>query len=123
VFTTNPMLLFVETPTCVYDDLSDGLGRWDDAVQLDAQRLVEGIGVEQTRSRFALMETERALDVLTSDGTSRSGAIRRAILDTAICRELATDLRRVVLQTPLGEPGGINIAEELLRRAHRVPFR
>src|SRR5215468_3867161 len=117
------MLLFVETPTCVYDDLSDGLGRWDDAVQLDAQRLVEGIGVEQTRSRFALMETERALDVLTSDGTSRSGAIRRAILDTAICRELATDLRRVVLQTPLGEPGGINIAEELLRRAHRVPFR
>ena len=38
--------MFIEAPTCVYDDLSDGLGRWDDAVQLDTQRLVEGIGVE-----------------------------------------------------------------------------
>jgi hypothetical protein len=58
-------------------------------------------------------ETEHALDVLTSDGTSRSAAIRRAVLDAAIRRERAADLRRAVLQTPLGEPDGINIAEEL----------
>jgi hypothetical protein len=46
-------------------------------------------------------ETEHALAVLTADGTSRSAAIRRAVLDAA------------VLQTPLGEPDGINIADEL----------
>jgi len=39
--------------------------------------------------------------------------LQRAVLDAAIRRERAADLRRVVLQTPLGEPGGTNIAEEL----------
>jgi hypothetical protein len=58
-------------------------------------------------------ETEHALEILTSDGTSRSAAIRHAVLDAAIRRERAADLRRAVLQTPLGEPDGINIADEL----------
>jgi hypothetical protein len=58
-------------------------------------------------------ETEHALEILTADGTSRSAAIRRAVLDAAIRRERAADLRRAVLQTPLGAPDGINIADEL----------
>jgi hypothetical protein len=59
--------------------------------------------------------TEHALDVLTSDGTSRSAAIRRAVLETAMRRERAAQLRREVLRMPLGEPDGVNIADELAR--------
>ncbi|MEV0403808.1 hypothetical protein [Actinoallomurus sp. NPDC050550] len=58
-------------------------------------------------------ETEHALEVLTHDGSSRSAAIRQAVLDAAMRRERATEMRRAVLRMPLGEPDGINIAEEL----------
>jgi predicted transcriptional regulator len=58
-------------------------------------------------------ETEHALDVLTHDGSSRSAAIRQAVLEAAIRRERAAEMRRAVLRMPLGEPDGINIAEEL----------
>jgi len=58
-------------------------------------------------------ETEHALEVLTRDGLSRSAAIRQAVLETAMRRERASEMRRAVLRTPLGEPDGINIADEL----------
>jgi Arc/MetJ-type ribon-helix-helix transcriptional regulator len=58
-------------------------------------------------------ETEHALDVLTGDGSSRSSAIRQAVLEAATRRERAAEMRRAVLQMPLGEPDGINIADEL----------
>jgi hypothetical protein len=57
--------------------------------------------------------TEHALDVLTSDGTSRSAAVRRALLESAERRERAAQLRREVLRMPLGDPDGVNIADEL----------
>jgi hypothetical protein len=59
--------------------------------------------------------TEHALDVLTSDGTSRSAAIRQAVLESAMRRERAAQLRREVLQMPLGEPDGVAVADELAR--------
>jgi hypothetical protein len=58
-------------------------------------------------------ETEHALEILTHDGSSRSAAIRQAVLDAAMRRERATEMRRAVLRKPLGDPDGINIAEEL----------
>jgi hypothetical protein len=58
-------------------------------------------------------ETEHALDVLTHDGTSRSAAVRRAVLEAALRRERAGAMRRAVLSMPLGELDGINIADEL----------
>jgi len=57
--------------------------------------------------------TEHALDVLTQDGASRSAAIRSALLDAAARRERAAAMRRAVLRMPLGEPDGINVAEQL----------
>jgi hypothetical protein len=57
--------------------------------------------------------TEHALDVLTEGGTSRSAAIRQAVLEAAARRERAAEMRRAVLRTPLGEPDGVNVAEEL----------
>jgi hypothetical protein len=59
--------------------------------------------------------TEHALDVLTDGGTSRSAAIRQAVLDAAARRERAAEMRRAVLRLPLGEPDGVNVAEELAR--------
>jgi type IV pilus biogenesis protein CpaD/CtpE len=59
--------------------------------------------------------TEHALDVLTSDGTSRSAAIRRAVLESAMRRERAAQLRSEVIQLPLGEPDGVTVADELAR--------
>ena len=58
-------------------------------------------------------ETEHALDVLTGDGGSRSAAIRQAVLEAARRRERATEMRRALLRIPLGEPDGINVADEL----------
>jgi Arc/MetJ-type ribon-helix-helix transcriptional regulator len=58
-------------------------------------------------------ETEHALDVLTGDGRSRSAAIRQAVLEAAMRRERATQMRRAVLRMPLGEPDGVDVAEEL----------
>ncbi|HEX3515803.1 MAG TPA: ribbon-helix-helix protein, CopG family [Trebonia sp.] len=60
-------------------------------------------------------ETDHALDVLTQGGVSRSAAIRQAVLETASRRERAAVMRREVLRMDLGEPDGINVAEELAR--------
>jgi Arc/MetJ-type ribon-helix-helix transcriptional regulator len=57
--------------------------------------------------------TEHALDVLTEGGASRSAAIRQAVLEAAARHERAAEMRRAVLRMPLGEPDGINIADEL----------
>ena len=59
--------------------------------------------------------TEHALEVLTDDGSSRSAAIRDAVLDAAARRERAAAMRRAVLRMPLGEPDGVNVADELAR--------
>jgi hypothetical protein len=60
-------------------------------------------------------ETEHALDVLTQGGVSRSAAIRQAVLEAASRRERAARMRQDVLLMDLGEPDGINVAEELVR--------
>jgi predicted transcriptional regulator len=60
-------------------------------------------------------ETEYALDVLTRDGSSRSAAIRQAVLEAANRRERAAEMRRAVLRMDLGQPGSVNVAEELAR--------
>ncbi len=60
-------------------------------------------------------ETEYALDVLTHDGSSRSAVIRQALLEAARRRERAAEMRRAVLQMDLGQPDGVNVAEELAR--------
>jgi len=60
-------------------------------------------------------ETEHALDVLTHDGSSRSAAIRQAVLEAASRRERAVEMRRDVLRMNLGQPDGVNVAEELTR--------
>jgi Arc/MetJ-type ribon-helix-helix transcriptional regulator len=57
--------------------------------------------------------TEHALDVLTRGGASRSAAIRQAVLEAAARHERAAEMRRAVLRMPLGEPDGVNVAEEL----------
>jgi hypothetical protein len=59
--------------------------------------------------------TEHALDVLTSDGTSRSAAIRSAVLESAMRRERAAQLRREVIRMDIGEPDGVTVAGELAR--------
>ena len=60
-------------------------------------------------------ETEHALDVLTREGTSRSAAVRQALLEAASRRERVDRMRREVLQMDLGQPDGVNVAEELAR--------
>jgi hypothetical protein len=60
-------------------------------------------------------ETEHALEVLTRDGASRSAAVRQARHEAASRRERAAQLRREVLRMDLGQPDGINVAEELAR--------
>jgi predicted transcriptional regulator len=60
-------------------------------------------------------ETEHALDVLTHGGISRSAAIRQAVLEAASRRERAAQMRREVLRMDLGQPDGVNVAEELAR--------
>lgn len=60
-------------------------------------------------------ETEHALDVLTNGGISRSAAIRQAVLEAADRKERAARMRREVLRMELGEPDGVNVAEELAR--------
>lgn len=60
-------------------------------------------------------ETEHALDVLTRDGRSRSAAIRHSVLQAAMRQERAAEMRRAALRMDLGEPDGINVAEELSR--------
>jgi predicted transcriptional regulator len=60
-------------------------------------------------------ETEHALDVLTHGGISRSAAIRQAVLEAASRRERAAAMRREDLRMDLGQPDGIDVAEELAR--------
>ncbi len=60
-------------------------------------------------------ETEHALDVLTREGLTRSAAIRQAVLEAAGRRERAAQMRRDVLRMDLGQPDGINVADELAR--------
>jgi predicted transcriptional regulator len=60
-------------------------------------------------------ETEHALDVLTREGLTRSAAIRQAVLEAASRRERAAQMRREVLRMDLGQPDGINVADELAR--------
>ncbi len=60
-------------------------------------------------------ETEHALDVLTRGGVSRSAAIRQAVLEAASRRERAAQMRREILRMDLGQPDGINVADELAR--------
>ncbi|MGW6280577.1 hypothetical protein [Kribbella sp. NPDC055071] len=60
-------------------------------------------------------ETEHALDVLTHDGSSRSAAIRQAVLEAALRKERAAAMRRAVLRMPLGEPDGVDIGAEIAR--------
>ena len=58
-------------------------------------------------------DTKHALEVLTSDGSSRSAVIRQAVLEAAARRERAAERRRAVLRMDLGEPDGVNVADEL----------
>lgn len=60
-------------------------------------------------------ETEHALDVLTLGGLSRSAAIRQAVLEAASRRERAAAMRRAVLRMDIGQPDGVNVADELAR--------
>jgi hypothetical protein len=60
-------------------------------------------------------ETEHALEVLTHGGVSRSAAIRQAVLEAASRRKRAAQMRQEVLQMDLGQPDGINVADELVR--------
>ena len=60
-------------------------------------------------------ETEHALDVLTREGTSRSAAVRQALIEAASRRERAAQMRREVLRMDLGQPDDVNVAEELAR--------
>ncbi|MFY9890365.1 MAG: ribbon-helix-helix protein, CopG family [Streptosporangiaceae bacterium] len=60
-------------------------------------------------------ETDHALDVLTHGGISRSAAIRQAVLEAASRRERAAQMRREILRMDLGEPDGVNVADELAR--------
>jgi hypothetical protein len=59
--------------------------------------------------------TEHALVVLTREGLSRSAAVREAVLEAAERRERAAELRRAVLRMDIGQPDGVNVAEELAR--------
>ena len=72
-------------------------------------------GVADTITIRTDEETEHALDVLTSDGRSRSAAIRQAVLEAAVRRERAAEMRRQVLRMDLGERDGVNVAEQLAR--------
>ena len=60
-------------------------------------------------------ETERALEILTRDGRSRSAVIRQSVLEAAFRWERAAEMRRAVLRMDLGQPDGVNVAEELAR--------
>jgi hypothetical protein len=54
-------------------------------------------------------------DQVTNHGSSRSAAIRQAVLEAARRRERAAEMRRAVLRMDRGQPDGVNVAEELAR--------
>lgn len=60
-------------------------------------------------------ETERALDVLTRDGTNRSEAIRGAVLEVALRRERQAEMKRAFLRRHMPAPDGVNLAEDIVR--------
>lgn len=60
-------------------------------------------------------DTERALDVLTQDGTNRSEAIRHAVLEVALRRERLAEMKRAFLRRPMPTPDGTNLAEDIVR--------
>ena len=61
------------------------------------------------------VETARALDVLTRDGTNRSEAIRQALLEAATRRERLGEMKRAFLRQPLPAPDGVNLADDIAR--------
>jgi hypothetical protein len=71
--------------------------------------------VTETIKIQADAEVERALDVLTSGGISRSAAVRQAVIRAAERGERDAELRRDVLAMAIGEPDGIDVAAELSR--------
>jgi hypothetical protein len=71
--------------------------------------------VTETIKIQADAEVERALDVLTSGGISRSAAVRQAVIQAAERGERDAELRRDVLAMAIGEPDGIDVAAELSR--------
>lgn len=60
-------------------------------------------------------DTEHALDVLTRDGTNRSEAIRRALLEAAVRRERLTEMKRAFLRQPMPAADGTNLADDIAR--------
>jgi hypothetical protein len=72
-------------------------------------------GVADTITIRTDEETEHALDVLTREGTSRSAAVRQALIEAASRRERAAWMRREVLRMDIGQPDGVSVAEELAR--------
>ena len=72
-------------------------------------------GVTETITIRTDSATEHALDILTQDGTSRSAAIRQAVLESAARRERAVQMRRAVLEMDIGADDGVNVADELAR--------
>jgi Arc/MetJ-type ribon-helix-helix transcriptional regulator len=73
------------------------------------------LGMAETFTFRIDNETDHALDVLTHGGISRSAAIRQAVLEAASRRERAAQMRREILRMDLGEPDGVNVADELAR--------
>lgn len=59
-------------------------------------------------------DTERALAILATGDVSRSAAIRQAVLEAAERKERATAMRRAILEMPLGDDDGVNIAERIV---------
>ena len=57
-------------------------------------------------------ETEHALGLLTQAGRSRPAAIRQAVSEASRHRKRAAKMRREVRMN-LGQPNGVNVAEEL----------
>ena len=60
-------------------------------------------------------DTEHALNVLTRDGTNRSEAIRRALLEAAVRRERLAEMKRAFLRHPMPAPDGTNLADDIAR--------
>ena len=51
----------------------------------------------------------------STSGQARSAAIRQAVLEAASRRERAAQMRREILRMDLGQPDGVNVADELAR--------
>jgi hypothetical protein len=70
-----------------------------------------GIGASCRERHLSAWQPARA----HREGISRSAAIRQAVLEAASRRERAAWMRREVLRMDLGQPDGVNVAEELAR--------